>query len=68
MNLKLNFKFVVNLSKNVKNMKKIYYVIKDGHCLDKFDNEDDALSYAKHVGGKVTQYNNYNNYYDTTIF
>ena len=49
-------------------MNKIYYVMKDGHCLDKFDNEDSALSYAKHIGGKVTQYNNYNNYYDTTIF
>lgn len=50
-------------------MDKTYYVMKDGHCLDKFDNEDDALSYAKHVGGKVTQYTNkYSNYYDTLIF
>ena len=50
-------------------MDKIYYVMKDGHCLDKFDNEDDALNYAKHVGGKVTQYtNNYSNYYETNIF
>jgi hypothetical protein len=39
------------------NMDKTYYVIKDGHCLDKFDNEDSALSYAKHVGGKVKEYN-----------
>jgi hypothetical protein len=50
-------------------MAKIYYVIKDGHCLDKFDNEDSAISYAKHVGGKVTQYHNkYSNYYETAIF
>lgn len=49
-------------------MDKIYYVIKDGHCLDKFDNEENAIKYAKHIGGKVTQYNNYNNYYDTNIF
>lgn len=49
-------------------MDKIYYVIKDGHCLDKFDNEENANSYAKHVGGKVTQYtNNYSNYYETNI-
>lgn len=48
---------------------KSYYVIKDGHCLDKFDNEENAIKYAKHVGGIVTQYiNKYSNYYDTTIF
>lgn len=50
-------------------MKKTYYVMKDGHCLDKFDNEENAIKYAKKVGGKVTQYtNNYSNYYDTLIF
>lgn len=49
-------------------MNEIYYVIKDGHCLDKFDNEENANSYAKHVGGKVTQYNKYSNYYETNIF
>lgn len=49
-------------------MNKTYYVIKDGHCLDAFDNKENATKYAKKVGGKVTQYNNYNNYYDTTIF
>ena len=54
-------------------MDKTYYVIKDGHCLDKFDNEDDALNYAQHVGGKVTQYNKYydlyknGKYYETLI-
>lgn len=49
-------------------MKKIYYVMKDGHCLDKFDNEDEALSYAKHMGGIVTEYKNkYSNYYETNI-
>lgn len=47
---------------------KTYYVMKDGHCLDKFDNEDSALSYAKRVGGKVTEYNKYSNYYETLIF
>lgn len=50
-------------------MDKTYYVMKDGHCLDKFDNEDSANSYAKHVGGIVKQYNNkYSNYYEKTIF
>lgn len=48
---------------------KTYYVIKDGHCLDKFDNEVSALNYAKHVGGIVTEYTNkYSNYYETIIF
>lgn len=37
-------------------MKKIYYVIKDGHCLDKLDNEENATKYAKNVGGIVTEY------------
>lgn len=50
-------------------MNEIYYVMKDGHCLDKFDNEENATKYAKKVGGIVTQYtNNYSNYYDTLIF
>ncbi len=44
-------------------MNKIYYVIKDGHCLDKFDNEENAIKYAKHVGGKVKEYNKCDNYY-----
>jgi nitrous oxide reductase accessory protein NosL len=44
-------------------MDKIYYVIKDGHCLDKFDNEENANKYAKKVGGIVTEYNKYDNYY-----
>ena len=44
-------------------MDKIYYVIKDGHCLDKFNNEEDANKYAKHVGGIVTENNKYDNYY-----
>lgn len=49
-------------------MNEIYYVMKDGHCLDKFDNEENAIKYAKHVGGKVKQYtNNYSNYYETNI-
>ena len=49
-------------------MNRTYYVMKDGHCLDKFDNEENANSYAKHVGGIVTQYtNNYSNYYETNI-
>jgi hypothetical protein len=49
-------------------MDKTYYVIKDGHCLDKFDNEENANKYAKKVGGIVTQYsNNYSNYYETNI-
>lgn len=50
-------------------MAKTYYVIKHGHCLDKFDNEENAIKYAKHVGGKVTEYTNqYINYYETIIF
>lgn len=44
-------------------MNKTYYVMKDGHCLDKFDNEDSALSYAKLVGGKVTENTNIYNVY-----
>lgn len=49
-------------------MDKTYYVIKDGHCLDKFDNEENANKYAKHVGGIVTEYTNkYSNYYETNI-
>lgn len=34
----------------------IFYVLKDGHCLDKFDDKDSALSYAKLMGGKVYDY------------
>ena len=50
-------------------MDKIYYVMKDGHCLDKFDNEENATKYAKKVGGIVTEYTNkYNIYYETLIF
>ena len=30
-----------------------YYVFKDGHCLDKFDDIYLAEYYAKHIGGKV---------------
>ena len=37
-------------------MNKTYYVIKDGHCLDIFNNEENAIKYAKRVGGKVTEY------------
>ena len=44
-------------------MDKIYYVIKDGHCLDAFDNKENATKYAKKVGGIVTEYNKYDNYY-----
>ena len=50
-------------------MDRTYYVMKHGHCLDKFDNEENANKYAKRVGGIVTQYtNNYSNYYETNIF
>lgn len=50
-------------------MNKIYYVIKYGHCLDKFDNEENANKYAKKVGGIVTEYKHkYSNYYETIIF
>lgn len=49
-------------------MNRTYYVMKDGHCLDKFDNEENANKYAKKVGGKVTEYKNkYSNYYETII-
>lgn len=44
-------------------MNKTYYVIKDGHCLDEFDNEENAISYSKRVGGIVREYNKYDNYY-----
>lgn len=37
--------------------KGIFYVLKDGHCLGKFDDKDSALSYAKLIGGKVYDYN-----------
>jgi hypothetical protein len=43
-------------------MDKTYYVIKDGHCLDEFDNKENAIKYAKHVGGIVREYNKYDNY------
>lgn len=50
-------------------MAKTYYVMKDGHCLDKFNNEENAIKYAKLVGGKVREYTNkYGNYYETLIF
>ena len=54
-------------------MNEIYYVINDGHCLDKFNNEEDANKYAKHVGGIVTEHKKYDNcyingkYYETLI-
>lgn len=38
-------------------MNETYYVMKDGHCLAKFDNADSALSYARLVGGKIYDYN-----------
>lgn len=34
-------------------MNETYYVMKDGHCLAKFDDSDSALSYARLVGGKI---------------
>lgn len=42
----------------MKTTTKTYYVLKDGHCLDKFDDIYLAEAYAKYCGGKVyTSYN-----------
>ena len=42
----------------MKTTTKTYYVLKDGNCLDKFDDIYLAEEYAKHCGGKVyTSYN-----------
>lgn len=42
----------------MKTTTKTYYVLKDGHCLDKFDDIYLAEAYTKHCGGKVyTSYN-----------
>lgn len=30
--------------------------MKDGHCLDKLDNEENAIKYAKRVDGIVSEY------------
>lgn len=38
-------------------MNETYYVMKDGHCLAKFDDEYSASSYARLVGGKIYDYN-----------
>ena len=34
-------------------METIYYVIKDGHCMGRFDSEIDAIRYARSVQGIV---------------
>jgi hypothetical protein len=42
----------------MKTTTKTYYVLKDGHCLDKFDDIYLAEAYAKYCGGKLyTSYN-----------
>lgn len=42
----------------MKTTTKTYYVLKHGHCLDKFDDIYLAEAYAKYCGGKVyTSYN-----------
>lgn len=39
--------------KDLTTEKRHYYVLKDGHCLSDFDDEDEARKYAKDVDGDL---------------